>query len=303
MVTDNVAQSQGHLRIAIVLASVGRPDELGQWKERLALQTRPVDAVVYSVVSQADLPPEDKLVPGSKVLFGPKGSPAQRNTGLEHVLRDHDVICFFDDDYVPSRRMVEGVGWLFETHPDIISANGKLLADGINGPGIPYAEALDMLDRWDASPRGEVEMSAHGGGLYGCNMVYRASAIANERYDETLPLYGWQEDLDFGARLMGRGRTVITDAFAGVHQGVKRGRTTGTKLGYSQIANPVYLVRKGTMGWSYAVRLMLRNVARNHLLALRPEPWVDRAGRARGNRAAIVDLLRGRDHPQRALEM
>jgi hypothetical protein len=37
--------------------------------------------------------------------------------------------------------------------------------------------------------------------------------------------------------------------------------------------------------------------------ALRPEPWVDRRGRARGNWLAMFDLLRGRVVPERILEL
>jgi hypothetical protein len=48
---------------------------------------------------------------------------------------------------------------------------------------------------------------------------------------------------------------------------------------------------------------MGRNVAKNALMALWPEPWVDRAGRFKGNAIAIVDLASGRLHPQRVAEL
>ena len=39
------------------------------------------------------------------------------------------------------------------------------------------------------------------------------------------------------------------------------------------------------------------------LRSLAPEPWVDRRGRLRGNLIAIADLLRGRMHPLRVLDL
>src|SRR5262249_49325392 len=138
---------------------------------------------------------------------------------------------------------------------------------------------------------------------YGCNMIYRASAIGETRFDERLPLYGWQEDVDFAAQIHKRGRIVRSQAFAGVHRGVKSGRLGGLRLGYSQIANPVYLARKGTMGLSHAGLLMMCNFVANHAKALRPEPWVDRKGRLRGNWLALWHLMTGQIDPCRVLEM
>ncbi|MET0373557.1 MAG: glycosyltransferase [Rhizorhabdus sp.] len=290
------------LSIAVVVASVGRPSELAQWRERIRAQTRAPDGFFYVVPSEADLPPVADRVDGSEVVFAPKGLPKQRNRGINAVQERHDVIAFFDDDYLPSATAIDGIARLFEQHPDIIAANGHLIADGINTPGIGQPEGLRLLAEYDAAPRGDFTITEHGGGLYGCNMVYRASAIGDTRFDEALPLYGWQEDVDFGVRIAHRGRIVLTTAFAGVHQGVKAGRGSGVRLGYSQIANPLYLVRKGTMTRRYSLQLVLRNVLSNHVKALRPEPWVDRRGRARGNWLALLDILRGRDHPARILD-
>jgi hypothetical protein len=89
----------------------------------------------------------------------------------------------------------------------------------------------------------------------------------------------------------------------GVHLGVKSGRISGLRFGYSQIANPLYLHRKGTLALSRAVRQMTRNVLSNAARALRPEPWCDRRGRLRGNALAARDWLRGRLDPRRILDL
>ena len=61
-------------------------------------------------------------------------------------------------------------------------------------------------------------------GAYGCNMAFRTAEIGSVRFDERLPLYGWQEDLDFCGALRSSGRIVKTDIVWGVHLGTKRGK-------------------------------------------------------------------------------
>jgi hypothetical protein len=73
--------------------------------------------------------------------------------------------------------------------------------------------------------------------------------------------------------------------------------------GYSQIANPLYLIRKGTMTAGEALPLMVKNVIKNHARALFPEPSVDRFGRCKGNWRALVDVLLRRDDPGNTLTM
>ena len=106
-------------------------------------------------------------------------------------------------------------------------------------------------------------------------MAFRMSAVRNLRFDENLPLYGWQEDVDFAGQLLMKGRIVKTNAFSGVHRGVTRGRTPGVALGFSQIVNPIYLVNKGTMRRTKALKLMAKNLIANHLRSVRPEAFID----------------------------
>jgi len=290
------------ISVAVVIASTGRPLEIAQLLKHLAMQTYPAEKVVLSVVTTEDLPPQ--LQPAVSVIIGSKGLPSQRNRGLEAVLNSSDIIAFFDDDYLPSNNALEGIVRLFMVHSNVVGANGQLLADGINSAGIDYDEAVALVERHDAlHPPTDTETLVDLDGLYGCNMAFRTSAIGGTRFDEALPLYGWQEDIDFAAQLLPRGRLVKSAAFFGVHRGVKSARTSGLRLGYSQVVNPIYLSRKGTMRPAYAVRIICRNMLANHLRAWRPEPWIDRMGRLRGNWMAIGEVVTGRAHPGRILEV
>jgi hypothetical protein len=136
-------------------------------------------------------------------------------------------------------------------------------------------------------------------------MAFRLKPIVghNVVFDENLPLYGWQEDIDFSRRVRPYGRIVRSQTLRGVHLGIKLGRTSGVRFGYSQIANPVYLIRKGSMSWRHAAKLIWRNLAANLLRSVYPEPWIDRKGRLKGNCLAIVDIAIGRISPGRILQL
>jgi hypothetical protein len=288
-------------RIAVVIASTGRPRELGRWADHVKRQTLPPTQLVYAVANLTDLP-ED--VPDNvTVIDSHPGLPIQRNAALEAVMQACDIIAYFDDDFVPSSFCVEGIDTLFRLYPDVVAANGTLLADGINSPGISYEEASELVARHDTLSRARPVVVHELGGLYGCNMVYRVNAIGEERFDEELPLYAWQEDIDFAARVGRRGRIVKTNAFHGVHRGVKGARLAGVRLGYSQVVNPIYLTRKGTLPARDAAKLIVKNILMNHAKSIFPEPWIDRLGRCKGNWLAIVDVLLGRDHPKNILAL
>ena len=120
------------------------------------------------------------------------------------------------------------------------------------------------------------------------------------RFDERLPLYGWQEDIDFSrqCRPASAASSVATALARRAHGFAKSGRQSGLRFGYSQVANMVYLHRKGSVSARFAYALMGRNVAANVLKLLRPEPHIDRFGRSCAATSwHCFDLLRGRSAP------
>lgn len=269
----------------------------------LARQTRPPDCVVVCAPSAADVADLTTAATATvEVIIGPRGLTRQRNAILERVA-DYDILQFFDDDFLPAATYLAEVEKAFVSHPDIVMVTGCVVADGIIGPGLAISEARPQLATSSAGPDdGAVLPVANA---YGCNMAARLTAVraSSSRFDERLPLYGWLEDVDFSRQLARHGRIVKLNAARGIHLGVKQGRQSGVRLGYSQIANPIYLSRKGTCPWPRALRIMSRNMVMNLARSLRPEPYVDRPGRVAGNLKALGDLLMGRLDPQRILEL
>jgi len=178
---------------------------------------------------------------------------------------------------------------------------GHDLLGGASHAGLHGKQALTALaeDAHASAPRELVDQV----GAYGCNMSLRATCIGEARFDPRLVLYGWQEDIDFTSRLRAHGRVVCARHLHGVHLGLKAGRVSGTRFGYSQVVNPVYLIRKGSVPASFLLPLMLRNLAANLARSIRPEPYVDRRGRLRGNLIGIGHLLTGRIEPEFAARL
>jgi len=286
------------LRIAIGIATVGRPQILLQTLSRLAVQTRRADAIYVAAPSEADFDGVAQAYPDVVLVVSERGSSHQRNAILDR-LDTFDVAVFFDDDFVPHPDYLAEMEKIMLADPGIVMTTGDVLRDGILGPGLGFAEADAILAGWRAGASAHETLIPAPDG-YGCNMSARLSAVRRykARFDENLPLYAWLEDVDFSRQLaQGGGRIVKARTTCGVHLGVKSGRQRGLKLGYSQIANPIYLSRKGTVSWRRSLFLMSRNVAANLLKTVRPEPWIDRKGRLSGNMRAIFDLIRGRLDP------
>lgn len=287
--------------IYLVIATVGRAPLVRRTVDLLAAQTRPADGILVATVSPQDIEGLEEAGGTVRAVFSQKGSCRQRNHALDVIEAEGeaDIIVFFDDDFVAAPDYLANVEALFAAHPDVVGVTGELRADGVRHGGFTIEDAQALLAR----PAGAPPPMRDRRELYGCNMAIRASAAKGLRFDENLPLYGWQEDIDFTSRLGRKGRQVSTGAVTGVHLGAGGGRTSGKRLGYSQVANIVYLKRKGTMRRDFGNRLMVSNVAANALRSLRPEPSIDRRGRLLGNMLAILDCLRGRVDPRRILEM
>ncbi|RYE32828.1 MAG: glycosyltransferase [Hyphomicrobiales bacterium] len=290
------------MKIVVGIATAGRRDVLSETLAHLTRQSRLPDAAFVCPADPADF---DETVAGALSLSarrveGRRGSCGQRNAILDSAV-DADLIVFLDDDYMPADDFLAEAEALFTERAGIVVATGTVLADGIHGPGISAAAAIDIL----AADPGEARVTRPVYNAYGCNMLVRMAAVraAAARFDENLPLYGWQEDLDFCRQLASTGDIVQSTALRGVHLGSKRGRTSGLRFGYSQIANPIYLWRKGSMNLPGILRLMAGNVAANLLGSLREQEFVDRRGRLKGNGIALLDLLRARLNPQRILSL
>ena len=291
------------LNIAIAIATAGRREGLTETIGFLAYQTRPADAVYICPAGDSDFEPNvgaDLDVP-VHIVRGGRGLTTQRNV-IIRAAAEADIIVFFDDDFVPEITYLEELEQLFQRQTDLVIATGDVLADGATTEGIAFDEAVGIVG--DAGPLPvEALKPVHNG--YGCNMAVRRDVIVDNEifFDETLPLYGWWEDVDFSRRVAPHGSILQANRLRGVHMGSKSGRTPGKRLGYAQVINIVYMMKKGSVTVPVGTTRIARNVAANMVRQFSPEPWVDRRGRFRGNLMALGDSLRGQVDPQRILQL
>ncbi len=291
------------LTLAIAIATTGRAATLAETLREVARQTHRPDHIAICPAQDGDIDHEALADIGLPIRTsrGDRGASAQRNA----LLRDMppvDIVLFLDDDFFLAPDYLAELVTLFAAHEDVALATGTLLADGANGPGFTPGQARTMIAATPERPRERLEPVFCG---YGCNMAVRWSAIAADglRFDENLPLYSWAEDVEYSRQVAPYGRLVRSNRLRGVHLATKRGRTSGLRFGYSQVANQVYLRRKGVISTRLAVVYGGRNVLANMRGLIRSEAYIDRRGRLLGNVYGLIDLIRGKSSPLRILDL
>ncbi|WP_011581916.1 MULTISPECIES: glycosyltransferase family 2 protein [Chelativorans] len=290
-------------RVAIGIATSGRRETLHAVLPHLSRQCRQPDEVIICAADESDIDPA--MLDGGgmtiRALFSERGLCRQRNQILR-AASNADIVLFLDDDFLMAPSYLARMEQVFRADPSIVMCTGTVMADGITGPGLAMKDALAVLDRQTEPAQTEITPIYNS---YGCNMAVRMGPVRahNLAFDENLPLYGWLEDVDFSRQMARYGKIVRSANLIGVHLGTKSGRTSGLRFGYSQIANPIYLVRKKTMSLRHAAVQVARNLAANTAKLAAPEPWVDRRGRFHGNLRALGDLARGRLAPQNILSL
>lgn len=291
--------TNSHCSVVVAFATRGRAAVLNKVIERLDRQTHVPSAIL---ISCADIQDAGDAIqrPNVTIVSSELGLTRQRNAALRSVPENTDVVIFFDDDFIPHDTWIEKIVEAFEAFPDVAGLTGHVLADGISTEGLTFEQAVQIVDAGSPPPTPRV-LAPYS--PYGCNMAFRRDAIRGLFFDERLVLYGWQEDRDFGSQVARRSRVAKLSSALGVHMGVKAGRVSGRKFGYSQISNPVYLWRKGNMDILTALGHIAKNFASNLVKAPFPEEFIDRYGRLTGNILGFNDVLRGKVTPERVVDI
>ena len=293
------------LKLGLVIASHGRSTDLQQTLAAVMSQRRVPDDVVISAVHAADIPQICQDLANVRTVFGSAGLTLQRNRGISCLLDTVDLIAFIDDDFIVGDDYFLNVERIFLQDDFIVGMNAEIIADGANSSGFTFDEGLRLAELYRRRKKTPTIREIRSRYADGCNgiIVCRTASLGSLRFDERLPLYGWQEDLDFCAALRKCGRIVKTNDVWGVHLGIKRGKGSDLRLGYAQIINPAYIVRKGNMSFAHAFRLATGNFLANLFKSIRPESYIDRRVRLRGNLIGLFHLMTGRLTPEYILKM
>src|SRR6185437_1848970 len=141
------------MRIAVGIPTGGRPDILSCAIACVTRQTRAPDRLAVCSFRASELaslaqPMVDAISPTSS-----GGLTHQRNTILDRC-KGFDVVVFFDDDFLPHARYLEEIERAFAANPDVVMITGRVVADGIIGPGLSLDSARRILDRPDIGRAG-----------------------------------------------------------------------------------------------------------------------------------------------------
>jgi GT2 family glycosyltransferase len=288
------------IRVAVIVATKGRPQAITELLALLEKQSCAPAVIVISATEPSDIGVTPASHLNLEYLFGPAGSSAQRNRGLERVRARADIAVFFDDDFAPAGNWIEQCMQLFSSAANIAGANGTVIRDGARTQPITWQQAREILALPLPANQSAVSERAD---LYGCNMAFRMSAIKDLQFDERLVLYGWLEDKEFSRKAAKNGRLVECSLLAGVHLGLQSGRVSGKRYGYSQIVNAWYLYKKDTLSLREASAHILKALVVNAAKTFRPENHIDRRGRLHGNLVGIMHLLSGVCRPEKVTEL
>jgi GT2 family glycosyltransferase len=294
---------ESQTRLVVGIATHHRPTILAETIAFLAKQTRQPDKIFVAYAEPADIANAPTLFPHVTFIQTKLGLTRQRNVILT-LARDHDILLFIDDDFYLDPQYLRIIEDFFQENPEVVASTGTVLADDVKGPGLTVAQAKSIVAGINHAQT-EQQIITPTFLAYGCNMCLRLATIRehNLRFDETLPLYGWYEDWDFSRQITSFGSLVHISNACGVHLSTKVGRCTGLRMGYMQVANPIYLARKGTFPWSCVFRFIIGPCLKNLVRSLAPEAHVDRLGRFCGNLAAFRDLLTGTLSPQQIVDL
>lgn len=296
----------------VVIATAGRSEALAPLLRLLSAQTLPPKGVVIVGAWPSDtagIDEADYSQLALKILYADQpGLPRQRNVGVAHFTalakgpdKPRYALFFFDDDFRPGPVWIEKAVERLRRN-DIAGVTGKVLQDGVVTGAVTEGEAESLLAS-SAARGGETEEVVAS--AYGCNMAFMDRCVEGVSFDENLPLYGWLEDRLFSkevSRIFGP--IILCRDCCGVHLGNPNGgRARGVRLGYSQIANPLYLHGRGAMSNRELLYYAGRALASNVVKTVSGDRRNDYPGRMKGNLTAIGDLCLGRISPRRILEL
>jgi len=294
-------------RIAFVVPTKDRPDDLRKMLASLARQTRRPDQVIVvdgSELAVRNVVEECQSLPAEYVRVFPPSLARQRNAGMQRLTRDITLAGYLDDDIVLED---DAVQCMLEFWEDTAADIGGAAFTITNNPQ-PGALSLKQAFAIDHVQPGRVLRSGFASSimpqgtdmetewLYGGATVWRRGVIESYPYDEWFVGTGYMEDIDFSYTVGARYRLFVVARARLAHFSKPVRADRQRLLGKWQIVNRMHVVRKHRArglsvpaAWRASFGLFLLNLAAA-VVRVRRDPW----NRALGNAAGMVSELFGR---------
>ncbi|MFZ0964135.1 MAG: glycosyltransferase [Terriglobia bacterium] len=246
-------------QIAIVIATVGRCEELRMMLRSLAAQTRlPDQVVLVDEGGEGDTLAREFPQLNIFVTTFPRGSAsAKRNRGIQYVAPGIELIGFMDDDIILEPQAMAALRDFWLSSPSDL---GGVSCNLVNHPPL-FASRLkslrlaSRLALYDA--RGGVVLRSGFHTLLGCvsqnqyvqwlpstAVVYRRQVLAEQSFDEWYQGYSYLEDLDFSYSISRKYKLAVLAGARFCHYPSPIGRTDPYLFGKKEVLNRLHFVRK-----------------------------------------------------------
>jgi len=248
-------------KLAFVVATKDRPDDLRTMLQSLVAQTRRPDQVVIVDSSAEPVVAVANDFPGLGVKYirheGPPSASRQRNVGIRAVGSDMDFIGFLDDDVVLEADAIERVMEFMEAAPDDLGGCSMNLLNfpRTSGAWLKASAPVRWLGLYSSRKgavmpsgwqtlTGTVAETTFVEWLPTTAAVWRRRVFDDFRFDEFFDGYSYLEDLDFSYAVSKRYRLAIVADAKFHHYPSPSGRISPYRSGRIEVRNRRYIVRK-----------------------------------------------------------
>jgi len=255
---NSVALPTKSHKIAVVIPTIGRYDDLGRMLASLAAQTRLPDEVIIVDQDETSLRfvgefPQLHI----QVIALPGSACLKRNAGFRAAQPDVDLIAFLDDDIVLEPEAVEALLRFWDEAPEDLGGAGFNLVNHLP----VYAGALkrlrltSRLGLYDSAKGAvlrsgfhttmpDVQQDLYVRWLPSWAVVYSRKVLAEYSFDEWFESYSYLEDLDLSYRISKKYRLAIVAGARFYHYPSKVGRPNLYMFGKKEVLNRLYFVSK-----------------------------------------------------------
>lgn len=293
------------LRLAYVVPTKDRPDDLGKLLDSIRAQTQLPHQVIVVDGSDPDVRHVTERYPDLPITYVREMPPSlarQRNAGMAALADDITVAGYLDDDIVMEPDATEKMmAFWANAEADVGGAAFSI----INQPKVIRESVLKFFLMHGSEP-GRVMPSGFAAfipyvtetieteWLYGGATIWRRAVINDIRFDEWYDGYGYLEDLDYSYRVSRRWKLFVTGDARVWHFSAEKSLDKQYELGRQQTFNRLYFIRKMKTFSAPAVAWALFGLVFLALLALARHRDRPRYRRILGNVRGIVAALSGR---------
>ena len=290
-------------RLAFVVATKDRPDDLRTMLRSLDAQSHAVDQIV--VVDASAEPVESVVRDFSELNIRylrhlPPSAAKQRNAGVAALEQGIDLIGFLDDDAtLEPDAVARMLDFWSQTPADVGGASFNMLnpprtrGQWLKRSRLCEAIGLYRRNSGQVAPSGwhtvveTVSTTCLVDWLTTCAVVWRRDVLERFQLDEYFEGYSYLEDLDFSLTVGKHFKLAVVADARYHHYPSPGGRVSGYSFGKTEARNRLYLVRKhGLSLWRCYLGLIIR-MSMTLAAAVRRVD-TNSLQRARGNMAGLL---------------